>query len=350
VGDTSSTKGKVTGVASGTFTVTATLSTIVGTSTTMTVSSKKLTSIQITPSTPTLQRGLTNQAFVATGTYDDNTTGDVTQGATWSSSNTAVLTVVATGTTAGYVTTVAAGTATVTATVGSISGTDVVTVTAAPLRSITITGSSVLMVGSPKSYTATGTYTDGTTSDLTASVTWSSSNASVLAISNASASVGLGTGIAAGSATLKATLGTVSGQLNVTVSAASLISITIAPTTVGSLIVGLTTQLKATGLYGDAADTNTQFSLDVTTAVTWTTSNSAYATVSNDSATAGRVAGIGAGTATITATLSGKVATAAAYSSTCVTALSRPTALNCSGWAKVRPRAAPAIRRENDTG
>jgi uncharacterized protein YjdB len=310
VGNATGTKGVVTGVAAGTCYATATIGSISGNSSAITVSSKKLVSIAITPTTPTLQRGLTNQAFTATATYDDNTTADVTATATWSSSDTTVLTVVASGTNAGSVTTVAAGTATVTATVGTVSGTDTVTVTNARLRSITISGSSVLVVGSPKSYTATGTYTDGTTSDLTASVTWSSSNTSVLSVSNASASVGLGTGIAAGSATLKATLGTVNGQLNVTVSAASLISITIAPTTVSSLIIGLTTQLKATGLYGDAADTNTQFSVDVTTAVTWTTSSSANATVSNASATAGTVTGVGAGTATITATLSGKVATA----------------------------------------
>jgi trimeric autotransporter adhesin len=311
VGSTTATKGIVTGVAAGTCTATATIGSITGTSSTITVESKALVSIAITPSTPTLQRGLTNQPFTATGTYDDNTTADVTQGATWSSSDTTVLTVIASGKTAGNVTTVSAGQATITATVGSISGTDVVTVTEARLRGITVSGASVLVVGSPKYYTATGTYTDGTTSDLTSSVTWSSSDTKALTVSNAAATVGLASGVAAGSATLSAKLGNVTGQLKVTVSAAPLISITVTPATVSDLIVGLTSSLKATGLYGDSTDANTQFSVDVTSSVTWTTSNATYATVSNASDTAGQVTGVAAGgPVTITAALSGKTAIA----------------------------------------
>ncbi len=305
VGDTAATKGMVTGVAAGTFTVTATVGTVVGTSTAMTVSSKKLVSIQITPSNPTLQRGLTNQPFLATGTYDDNSTGDVTQQATWSSSNTAILTVIATGTNAGRVSTVAAGTATVTAAVGSVSGTDLVTVTPAALRTITITGPSVLIVGSPQSYKATGTYADNTTADLTTTVTWSSTNTAILTVSNAAASVGLASGVTAGSASIRAALGNVTGTLNVTVSAAPLISVTVTPTAINDLIVGLTGSLKATGLYGDSTNVNSQFSLDVTTSATWTVADSSVATVGNAAGTTGQVTGVATGSTTVTATLSG---------------------------------------------
>ena len=308
VGDTGATKGQVTAVAAGTFTVTATVGTIVGTSTTMTVSTKKLVSIAITPSNPTLQRGLNNQAFLATGTYDNTTTGDVTQQATWSSSNTGVLTVVATGANAGRVATVGAGQATITATVGSISGTDVVTVTQPALRTITISGPSVLIVGSFDDYIATGTYADNTSADLTTTVTWSSTNTNNLTVSNAAATPGRATAVAAGTATIRATLGTVVGQLNVTVSDRPLISITVAPAAIDALIVGLTSQLKATGLYGDPNDVNTQFSIDVTSAATWTV-DSAFATVGNG-ATAGLVTGVSVGKAIVTATLSGKNAQA----------------------------------------
>ena len=138
-------------------------------------------------------------------------------------------------------------------------------------------------------------------------MTWSSSDTAVLTVSNATSTVGLASGIAAGSATVRATLGNVTGQLKVTVSAAPLISITVTPNPLDNVIVGLTSALKATGLYGDASDTSTQFSLDVTTSATWTVASSAVATVSNATDSAGQVTGVGAGSTTVTATLSGKI-------------------------------------------
>jgi trimeric autotransporter adhesin len=315
VEDTGATKGRVTAVAAGTFTVSATVGTIVGTSATMTVSSKKLVSIAITPSTPTLQRGLANQAFVATGSYDDQSTGDVTQQATWSSDNTGVVTVVATGANAGRVSTVAAGTATVTASVttaaGTVTGTDLVTVVSPQLRTITISGPSVLVIGNTGYYTALGTYADNSTADLTTTVTWSSSDTKILTVSNAVGAQGEGSGVAVGTANVRASLGNVSATpYRVTVSEAPLISITVAPNPLDNVIVGLASALKATGLYGDPANVNTQFSLDVTTSATWTVSSSAIATVGNSADTAGQVTGVAPGSTTVTATLSGKSATA----------------------------------------
>jgi len=307
VGNTGTTKGQVTGVAAGSFTVTATVGTIVGTSSQMTVSgTKKLVSIQITPSQPTIQQGRPNIPFTATGTYDDNSTGDVTQQATWSSSDISILTVVASGATAGRVTTVAPGQATVTATVGAISGTDAVTVTRSALRTITVDGPSVLVVSSPQSFTALGTYADGTTADLTGTVTWSSSNTAIVGVSNAAATPGLATGIAAGTAIVRAAFSGVTGQANVTVSAAPLISITVTPNPLNNVIIGLTSALTATGLYGTAGDPTTQFSKDVTTLASWSVADNTIATVGNSATTAGQVTGVKAGSTTVTATLSGK--------------------------------------------
>jgi hypothetical protein len=307
VGNTGTTKGQVTGVAAGSFTVTATVGTIVGTSSQMTVSgTKKLVSIQITPSQPTIQQGRPNIPFTATGTYDDNSTGDVTQQATWSSSDISILTVVASGANAGRVTTVAPGQATVTATVGAISGTDAVTVTRSPLRTITVDGPSVLIVNSPRSFTARGIYADGTTADLTGTVTWSSSNSAIVSVSNAAAAPGLATGIAAGTATIRAAFSGVTGQANVTVSAAPLISITVTPNPLNNVIIQLTSALTATGLYGTAGDPTTQFSLDVTTLASWSVADNTIATVGNSTTTAGEVTGVKAGSTTVTATLSGK--------------------------------------------
>jgi len=122
VGNTATSRGQVTGVSAGTVTVTATIQAISGT-VQVAVVTKLVTSVQITPTQPILQKGVT-QPFLATATYDDNTTGDVTQQATWSTGDASVLTVVASGATAGLVTAQAAGTTSIKATLGTISGYD----------------------------------------------------------------------------------------------------------------------------------------------------------------------------------------------------------------------------------
>jgi uncharacterized protein YjdB len=72
------------------------------------------------------------------------------------------------------------------------------------LSSIAITPQSPgsLAVGAALQFTATGTYSDGSTADLTSQVTWTSSDTSVATISEA----GLATGIAAGTTEITAAL------------------------------------------------------------------------------------------------------------------------------------------------
>src|SRR6185437_3760683 len=81
-------------------------------------SSPTLASISISPSSPTLQTGTTQQ-FTATGSFSDNSTQNLTSTATWSSSNAAVATI----STAGVASALAAGTSTIKATSGAVSGT-----------------------------------------------------------------------------------------------------------------------------------------------------------------------------------------------------------------------------------
>jgi hypothetical protein len=85
-----------------------------------------LTSIAVTPAKPSITVG-TNQQFTATGTYSDNSTQNLTNSVTWSSSNTSVSTI----TTGGFVIATTTGSTTITATSGSISGTTTLTATAA---------------------------------------------------------------------------------------------------------------------------------------------------------------------------------------------------------------------------
>jgi hypothetical protein len=83
-----------------------------------------------------------------------------------------------------------------------------------------------IVVGTTQQFTATGSYSDNTTKNITSSVTWSSSNTGVATISN----TGLATSIAAGSTTIKAALASISGSTTLTVTA----SITWAISTVES--------------------------------------------------------------------------------------------------------------------
>ena len=76
-----------------------------------------LTSIAVTPANPSITKGTTQQ-FTATGTYSDNSTANITSQVSWTSGTTSVATI----TSSGLATGVAAGSSTITATLGSVSG------------------------------------------------------------------------------------------------------------------------------------------------------------------------------------------------------------------------------------
>src|SRR5207245_2271935 len=131
-----------------------------------------------TPANPSVPAGSTQQ-FAATGTYSDGSMQNVTGGLTWASSNTAVATISGSG----LASAVAAGATTISAKQGSVSNSTTMTVLA--LQSITITPANPsLFVGSTLQFTATGKYSDGSTRNLTASATWSSSKTIVATITS----------------------------------------------------------------------------------------------------------------------------------------------------------------------
>jgi hypothetical protein len=133
----------------GTTTITATSGSTSG-STTLTVTSATLVSLTVSPANQSIAAGSTRQ-FVATGTFSDSTTQDLTAQATWNSSNTGVSTI----STSGLATGVAGGTVTITAVSGSISGTVSLTVTA-----VITTGSTTLSWDAPTTNTDGSPLTD----------------------------------------------------------------------------------------------------------------------------------------------------------------------------------------------
>jgi hypothetical protein len=172
------------------------------------------------------------------------------------------------------------------------------TVSAAELVSLAITpANSSKALGLTQQFTATGTYTDSSTQDLTNTVTWSSSSTAVATISNADGSQGLATTVATGSTTITAThAGSgVSANTSFTVSAAELVSLSVTPAT-PTLILGSNQQFTATGTYTDAT---TQ---DITGSVTWSSSATNIATISNAAGTKGLATTVATGSTTITAT------------------------------------------------
>ena len=84
--------------------------------------------------------------------------------------------------------------------------------------------------GLTEQFTATGTYTDGSTANLTTQVTWVSATTSVATISNTTGSQGLASTLATGTTQITAALsGITSPSDTLTVTAAALASIAVAP-------------------------------------------------------------------------------------------------------------------------
>ena len=290
-------RGVATPVAVGTTTITATFMGLTAT-TTFTVTNAVITSITVTPIAPQIPVGTVVQ-FAATAIFSDNTTQNVTGGATWQSSAPGVLGVTTVGGARGRGTGIAAGTATVTATFMGIAGSTTATVTNAIPTAISVSPAGItLAVGARRQFTAQELFSDGTSRDVTATVTWQSLQPAIAGVSDAGGTRGLVTGVGAGTATIQATLGGLTGSVAVSVSQAMLASLQVTPFN-STVAVGAATSFLATGLLSDGT------SVDLTATATWMSSDPTIAAVSNAAATRGLTTALAAGTVTITATSTG---------------------------------------------
>ena len=270
--------GTVKAVAQGTATITARNANGNTATCTVTVTPKAATGISLNKSSMTLTVG-SSETLTATVTPSDATNKTVT----WSSSNTGVATV-----SNGTVKAIAQGTATITAK-NSSGNTATCTVKVNPKAATGISlnkTSLTLTVGNSATLTATVTPSDAGNK----TVTWTSSNTSVATVSNGTVKA-----IAKGTAVITAK--NASGNTatcTVTVNAKAATGISLNKTSL-TLTVGNSATLTATVTPSDAGDKT----------VTWTSSNTSVATVSN-----GTVKAVSAGTATITAkNASGNTAT-----------------------------------------
>ena len=280
---TVSDNGLVTAVAEGTTTITAKAGDKTATCT-VTVSKKIIPVTSVTLNKTSL--ALTEQeTFQLSATVSPDNATDKT--VTWSSSNTAIATVSDNG----LVTAAAEGTTTITAKAGDKTATCTVTVSkkVIPVTSVSLNKTSLALT-EQETFQLSATVSPDNATDKT--VTWSTANAAIATVSEN----GLVTAVAEGSATITAKAGDKTATCAVTVSkkVIPVTSVTLNKTSL-TLTEQETFQLSATVSPDDATDKT----------VTWSSSNTAIATVSQD----GLVSAIAVGSTTITATAGEKKAT-----------------------------------------
>lgn len=170
-----------------------------------TVIPPRIVSIEVIPSPALVMEPRTQRKFTARARFSDDTTDDVTTRVQWSSSNEAAARVGITPADVGVVSAVAEGDAIIAARdaeTGVEGRTTVFVRGSGPqLVAISVTPNpAVVPLAGTTQFTATGIFSDGSTSAITGSVQWSSSDETILKVDAS----GLASGLAAGSATVTA--------------------------------------------------------------------------------------------------------------------------------------------------
>ena len=290
---------QISGLKPGSVTITAKLGSVTS-SVPFDVSNASIQTITVTPVNQTIPIGW-HQQFTATGKFSDSSTQDITTSVTWASDNKPVADFGTQGSSIGVIEGITAGTAHATASFSSVTGSTSLTVSSATLSSISVSASkpnSILAPGAALPFNAKGVWTDKSTQNVNVYATWSSSDTNVATVGIS----GVVTGQSAGNATITAKIGTISSSASLIVEGSSLVSIKITPQSL-KLPATIETQLTAMGTFSDGQQ------LDLTSAVTWTSSTPSVATVSNSADTAGIATGVAQGSTTVSAAFAGVSAT-----------------------------------------
>jgi uncharacterized protein YjdB len=244
-----------------------------------TVEPETVASVQVTAPTSSVATGGTVQLSATPRTAS----GAAVSGKTisWSSSANQFATV----SNSGLVTGIAAGSATITASVDGKAGTTTITVLPVPVATVTLSPPTAnVLVGATTTLQAVAK--DAAQNTLTGrTATWSTDNAAVATVAN-----GVVTGVSAGQATITATIEGKTGTAVVTVALVPVATLTLDPPA-SSVLAGATVQLTPT--MKDA-----QGNVITGRTPTWTSSNNTLATVS----ATGQVTTLAPGNVTISAT------------------------------------------------
>ena len=317
VGNSSETKGVVSGRKAGTATITATdPDTGLADVQTVSVNDATIVLVTVTPENPADLPAGTTQAFTALGEFSDGIDRILTGYDTWSVSNTEFASIrsltedgpiaVVRGEAPGDVSVVYKDVL-ITGERTDVEGSTDLTVTEGFLQSIDIFYSPVapdVPADVSVQFTAIGAYGSGPDRDITQDVIWTSSDQDVGVFDTATrGKLHILPGTAAGSSTdvTASMLNTAnppdeieSPTTTVSVNAAVLTNLLIAPDNPTVIAGGDRIQLQATAFFGDVG-------FDYTERVTWSSDNEDFATVSNDAGTQGQVTGVSVGSVTIRA-------------------------------------------------
>ena len=226
----------------------------------------------------------------ASATYDDGTTNDVTGTVTWSEQDAGVARI----DDGGVVTGISVGKTTIAARfAGNIALAIIVVDKEVPiLETLAITPPEFeVKVQGRKQLTATATYADGSTRDVTLEVDWDTREGAIAQVEN-----GIVTGRAPGTTTVTASSGSERAAATVVVRDDTVVlsRITVTPSSV-PIKVGEKATLTATGTYSDGS------TRDLPQPVRWTTTGSKVAQVDDTGTATGTVTGTGTGTTTVLA-------------------------------------------------
>ncbi|MFY8351458.1 beta strand repeat-containing protein [Pseudoalteromonas sp. SSM20] len=225
----------------------------------LTVINAIVTGLQVSPATVTVPLGTKGQ-YIATAFYSDGHSEDVTTSSIWQSENVSIAQIEATGSNAGFASSVSVGTTKVNASFDGMSNSADVIITDAELVEIKITPiQETTYVGGEVNYTAFGIFSDATSKDLTTQVTWFSDSDSVASIKKG----GIASGISEGNAVITASLsGITSNDAYLSVGPAIIERLVVYPTP-QETPAGTEIQFKAHAYFSDSSN------VDVTTLVTW---------------------------------------------------------------------------------
>lgn len=242
------------------------------------VNAATLDSISISPTSPlSIAAGFSRQ-LSATAYYSDSTSIDVTQQVQWSVSNPSFAVIGNSTGSQGLLQALSGGSLSVTASLGNKTSNLAVNVSMATLTSIAVSPKTFLVSrNGTLQYSAVGLFSDGSTSNITDQVLWSTSYNKTL-ISNTQGSKGFFSNTYTGSAypafTVTASMANVSGTASGVLTAGSLTALKMNPVT-ATLDISQSIPFKLYGIYSDGA------SFDLTNLAVFSTSSPDIGLVSN---------------------------------------------------------------------
>ena len=259
----------------GTTTISATFDGTTSNTAELNVTAALISLIQITPQSVDVPKGTTG-SYTAMAYYQDGSSYDITKQATWHSADTNIANITSLGDDAGYAEALNVGNTTITAMLdGKTSNVATVEVRDAILKSIHISpeGASVPQ-GLKKEYVAVGTYSDGSTHDISSSASWRSSDTLVATILSTDLFKAEADTHSEGTTHITVRVGDIiSNEAVLVVTPKQLFSLEITPAQDQSMNVGTHTQLTVIAHYTGG------FSKDVPYDAAWFSSNPSVASV-----------------------------------------------------------------------